>query len=92
MGLGPLRPSSEDGERKEGELGLRDRLVEELRKFGYQLQVPERTFYLMVRSPWENDWAFAEMLATLGILVHPGSLWKPNGDTWLLPDLAHRQR
>jgi aspartate aminotransferase len=52
----------------------RDRLVAELREFGYQLRVPEGTFYLMVRSPWEDDWAFAGMLATYGILVRPGSL------------------
>lgn len=57
----------------------RDRLVEELRKFGYQLHVPEGTFYLIVRSPWEDDWAFAEMLATHGILVHPGSLMEIPG-------------
>jgi aspartate aminotransferase len=52
----------------------RDRLVAELRKFGYQLHVPEGTFYLMVQSPWEDDGAFIEMLATYGIFVHPGSL------------------
>jgi Aspartate/tyrosine/aromatic aminotransferase len=57
----------------------RDRLVEELRKFGYQLHVPEGTFYLMVRSPWEDDSAFAEKLATHGILVHPGSLMEMPG-------------
>ena len=57
----------------------RDRLVEELCKFGYQLQVPEGTFYLMVRSPWEDDWAFTEMLATHGILVQPGSLMEMPG-------------
>jgi aspartate aminotransferase len=57
----------------------RDRLVEELRKFGYRLHVPEGTFYLIVRSPWEDDWAFAEMLATHGILVHPGSLMEMPG-------------
>lgn len=57
----------------------RDRLVAELRKFGYELRVPEGTFYLMVRSPWEDDWAFAEMLATYGILVHPGGLMEMPG-------------
>ena len=57
----------------------RDRLVAELRKFGYELHVPEGTFYLMVRSPWGDDGAFAEMLATHGILVHPGSLMEMPG-------------
>lgn len=52
----------------------RDRLVGALRKFGYEVRVPEGTFYLMVRSPWEDDWAFAELLASYGILVLPGSV------------------
>jgi aspartate aminotransferase len=57
----------------------RDRLVAELRKFGYQLHVPEGTFYLTVRSPWEDEGAFTEVLATYGIFVHPGSLMEMPG-------------
>lgn len=52
--------------------GKRDYLVDALRTFGYEVNVPEGTFYLMVRSPQEDDWAFAERLAAEKILVLPG--------------------
>ncbi|MFQ6022178.1 MAG: aminotransferase class I/II-fold pyridoxal phosphate-dependent enzyme [Acidiferrobacterales bacterium] len=52
----------------------RDRLVAALRRFGYELHIPEGTFYLLVRSPWEDDWAFMDLLATHKILVLPASV------------------
>jgi aspartate aminotransferase len=50
----------------------RDRLVGALRDMGYDLHTPEGTFYLMVRSPIEDDWAFIETLAEHDILCLPG--------------------
>jgi len=52
----------------------RDRLVRALRDMGYELHVPEGTFYLLVRSPLEDDRAFVERLAEKDILCLPGSV------------------
>jgi aspartate aminotransferase len=57
----------------------RDRMVEELRAVGYELTVPEGTFYVPVRSPWEDDMAFSDLLATHDIFVLPGSLTEMPG-------------
>jgi aspartate aminotransferase len=51
----------------------RDRMVEELRSMGYELHVPEATFYLMPRSPIPDDGAFCERLGDEGIIAMPGS-------------------
>lgn len=51
----------------------RDRMVEALRGIGYQVHVPEGTFYLLPKSPWEDDRAFADLLLTHDILVLPGT-------------------
>jgi aspartate aminotransferase len=50
----------------------RDVFVTELQQAGYQLQSPEGTFYLWVRSPDPDDLAFVKNLATQGVLVLPG--------------------
>ncbi|RWQ68831.1 MAG: aminotransferase class I/II-fold pyridoxal phosphate-dependent enzyme [Mesorhizobium sp.] len=52
----------------------RDRMVEGLRAAGYDLPVPEGTFYLIPRSPIPDDVAFAARLATDGVWVLPGSV------------------
>lgn len=52
----------------------RDRLVTALREIGYELHIPEGTFYLLVRTPFPDDWAFAELLATHQIYCLPGSV------------------
>jgi aspartate aminotransferase len=51
----------------------RDLLVAELDDAGYDLQSPEGTFYLWVRSPDPDDVAFVHMLSKQGVLVLPGS-------------------
>jgi aspartate aminotransferase len=51
----------------------RDLVVTELGSAGYDLQAPEGTFYLWVRSPDPNDVAFVQMLAEQGVLVLPGT-------------------
>jgi len=52
----------------------RDLLVSALRDMGYQVHVPEGTFYLLPRSPIGDDEAFTEMLAEEKVFVLPGTL------------------
>ena len=52
----------------------RDRMVLALRRMGYDLHTPEGTFYLLPRSPWDDDLAFTELLAEYGVFVLPGSI------------------
>jgi aspartate aminotransferase len=52
----------------------RDRLVPALREMGYEASVPEGTFYMMARSPLDDDVAFVDMLARHRVLVLPGSI------------------
>ena len=52
----------------------RDRLVEALSSFGYEVHVPDGTFYLLPTSPIEDDQAFVERLAREKIFVLPGHL------------------
>jgi aspartate aminotransferase len=59
----------------------RDVLVAELRSQGYELHVPEGTFYLLPRCPIPDDVAFAERLAADDVLVLPGRLVEMPG--WL---------
>jgi aspartate aminotransferase len=52
----------------------RDRFVPALRDQGYETTFPEGTFYVMARSPIDDDVAFAELLADEGALVLPGTV------------------
>jgi aspartate aminotransferase len=52
----------------------RDRMVEALRGIGYELHVPEGTFYLLPKSPVADDLRYTEMLADRNVFVLPGSL------------------
>jgi aspartate aminotransferase len=52
----------------------RDRLVDALRSFGYELHSPEGTFYLLPTSPDPDDVAFTERLGAQKVYVLPGSL------------------
>ncbi len=69
--LPDLDPLSVDMERLQWR---RDRIVEALRDMGYRLHVPEATFYLLVESPLEDDWAFFRSLAEESVLVLPGTM------------------
>jgi aspartate aminotransferase len=51
----------------------RDRLYAALTAIGYEVLLPEGTFYMLVRSPWQNDEAFIELLARHNIFCIPGS-------------------
>jgi aspartate aminotransferase len=57
----------------------RDVLVHGLAKLGYEVSSAEGTFFLLVRSPWDDDAAFTELLARWDIFVLPGSLAKVPG-------------
>jgi aspartate aminotransferase len=51
----------------------RDRMVEALRAMGYELHVPEGTFYLLPMAPNGDDLAFTDMLADHDVFVLPGT-------------------
>jgi aspartate aminotransferase len=57
----------------------RDRMVGALWEIGYQVHQPDGTFYLLPRSPWEDDWAFTELLAEYDILCMPGTVVEQPG-------------
>jgi aspartate aminotransferase len=50
----------------------RDRMAAALREYGYELHVPEATFYLLVKAPIEDDVAFTRQLRRDKVLVLPG--------------------
>ena len=50
----------------------RDRMVDALRELGYELHVPEGTFYLLPRAPMEDDMEFTRILRERKVLVLPG--------------------
>ena len=52
----------------------RDRMVGALRGYGYEMRVPEGTFYLLVRSPQADDAAFVQSLIRQNIFCLPGSV------------------
>ena len=57
----------------------RDRLLEALRATGYQVHTPEATFYLLVRSPVEDEGAFVRRLAQDKVLAMPGNMFEMPG-------------
>ncbi|GAA5030311.1 pyridoxal phosphate-dependent aminotransferase [Terrabacter aeriphilus] len=57
----------------------RDHVVSTLRAMGYELDVPQGTFYLWVRSPVADDEAFVGDLSGRGVLVMPGALFETPG-------------
>jgi aspartate aminotransferase len=52
----------------------RDRMVGALRGMGYEVAVPEGTFYLLARSPMVDDHGFTDILAGHDVFVLPGTL------------------
>jgi aspartate aminotransferase len=57
----------------------RDLLVQELRSMGYRLEVPEGTFYLLVRSPLPDDLAFCALLEEHNVFCLPGAVFELPG-------------
>lgn len=50
----------------------RDRMAAALQEQGYQLHMPEATFYLLPRAPVADDRAYCALLAEHGVAVLPG--------------------
>ncbi|MDF5727842.1 MAG: hypothetical protein PUP92_07325 [Rhizonema sp. PD38] len=48
----------------------RDWIVKALRDMGYKLRTPDGTFFLLVRSPWQDDCSFAELLQVIIYLFY----------------------
>ena len=57
----------------------RDRVVLALSEMGYELHVPEATFYLMPKSPLPDDVEFCESLLEEKILAMPGKMLESPG-------------
>jgi aspartate aminotransferase len=57
----------------------RDRLGGALTDMGYEVMIPEATFYMMVRSPIPDERAFVGRLAGYGVFVGPGDLFEMPG-------------
>ena len=57
----------------------RDLLVSTLREQGYDAVQPEGTFYIIVRSPLEDDQRFCELLRAHDIFVLPGAMFEMPG-------------
>jgi aspartate aminotransferase len=57
----------------------RDLIIEALSGMGYEMIVPEGTFYVLVRSPWADDEAFIELLAEHNVFCLPGSVMELPG-------------
>jgi len=53
----------------------RNHLVAELRGMGYEVALPESTFYLLPRSPIPDDRAFCDRLAKHDVLCMPGAVF-----------------
>ncbi|MDQ6918063.1 MAG: aminotransferase class I/II-fold pyridoxal phosphate-dependent enzyme [Candidatus Dormibacteraeota bacterium] len=52
----------------------RDRLIPALQAMGYQSELPEGTFYAMVKSPMADDMEFSRQLRRHRVLVLPGTV------------------
>jgi len=57
----------------------RDVIVSSLREQGYDVLEPEGTFYVMVRSPLEDDVAFCQLLNAHDVFVLPGAMFEAPG-------------
>ena len=54
--------------------GRRDRMLDGLRRAGYDVHTPEGTFYLLPRSPDPDDGAFVERLAAEKVFILAGGI------------------
>ena len=57
----------------------RDALCSALQEQGYELVVPEGTFYITVRSPLEDDLSFCDLLNAHDVFVLPGAMFEMPG-------------
>jgi aspartate aminotransferase len=57
----------------------RDRMTNALRTMGYNVHLPEGTFYLFPQAPIADDRAFSELLARHDVFVMPGAFFGTPG-------------
>jgi aspartate aminotransferase len=57
----------------------RDRMVGELKRMGYELDSPQGTFYVLVRSPFSDDLTFCDLLADQNVYCLPRSVFEMPG-------------
>ncbi len=57
----------------------RDTLVSTLREQGYEVVEPQGTFYILVRSPIEDDRRFCDALQSHDVFVLPGAMFEMPG-------------
>ncbi len=57
----------------------RDALTKGLRDLGYEVSSGQGTFFLLAKSPWDDDTAFTNLLTKWEVYVLPGSLAKIPG-------------
>jgi aspartate aminotransferase len=57
----------------------RVRMLSALRDMGYEIATPQGTFYLLARSPIEDDASFTAQLAEQDVFVLPGNLFEMPG-------------
>ena len=50
----------------------RDLLLSELTKYGYEMAKPDGAFYLFLKSPEPDDWAFCERAKQFEVMLVPG--------------------
>jgi aspartate aminotransferase len=50
-----------------------------LAAYGYEICEAEATFFVYVKSPIPDDFMFAELLASYGVLVVPSTLYHESG-------------
>jgi aspartate aminotransferase len=81
--VAPLQYAVPELERMEADVEAyrrrRDVLVPALREAGYEPSTPEGTFYVIARSPLEDDLRFFHELASRGVYVLPGSMFEMPG-------------
>ena len=81
--VAPLQHAIPELEKLSPDIGAlqrrRDLLVAALREQGYDAVNPEGTFYVLVRSPLEDDEAFCKLLAGHDVYVLPGATFEMPG-------------
>jgi aspartate aminotransferase len=81
--VAPLQHAIPDLERLSADIGAlqrrRDVLVSALREQGYEAVSPEGTFYIVVRSPLEDDETFCANLRSHDVFVLPGAMFEMPG-------------
>jgi aspartate aminotransferase len=81
--VAPLQYAVPELERMEADLDAfrrrRDLLVPALAEVGYRPTTPEGTFYVIARSPIEDDVRFFDVLTDHGVYVLPGSMFEMPG-------------